>query len=55
MFQVSGFLMVLSLVIFVLNLRLRERASISLGGVAATLLALAILFFLSAWASKKKT
>jgi hypothetical protein len=54
MFWFSGLLLALSLLIFVFNLRLRDRVSFSLGGMAATLLALAIVAFLSAWASKKR-
>ena len=52
MFMTSGFLLVLSLVIFLFNARMRERVSFSLGGVASILLALAIVFFISAWARK---
>ena len=52
MFLTSGFFLVLSLAIFLFNSRLRERVSFSLGGVAAVLLALAIVLFISAWARK---
>jgi hypothetical protein len=52
MFLTSGFFLVLSLVIFLLNSRLRERVSYSLGGVASVLLTLAIVMFISAWARK---
>lgn len=52
MFLTSGFFLVLSLAIFLLNARLRERVSFSLGGVASVLLALAIVLFISAWARK---
>jgi hypothetical protein len=53
MFLTSGFLLVLSLLIFLFNARLRERVSFSLGGMASILLALAIIFFISAWARKR--
>lgn len=52
MFLTSGFFLVLSLAIFLLNARLRERVSFSLGGVASVMLALAIVLFISAWARK---
>jgi hypothetical protein len=52
MFLTSGFLLVMSLLIFLFNARLRDRVSFSLGGVASILLGLAIVFFISAWARK---